>query len=189
MPDLQRLTIFPFGCGCLKTVNDACIAAQIHSIFLQGIRLEAVPPDAPLNPVATHDSLPLLDERRSAKVLYKSSASSIVHFPSGFFSLTGGYPLLPFMPSSKSRFCRCRVDTRRFYRILPVSKCQCTRSRRCVQLERMARRLGPRRLVFLARSQDSRPRIGVFSALAARTGSKYSLRNAILPSTARRKTT
>ena len=95
MPDLQRLTVFPFGCGCLKTVNDACIAAQIHSIFLQGIRLEAVPPDAPLNPVATHDSLPLLDERRSAKVLYKSSASSIVHFPSGFFSLTGAIPCRP----------------------------------------------------------------------------------------------
>jgi hypothetical protein len=37
--------------------------------------------------------------------------------------------------------------------------------------------------------QDSRPRIGVSSALAARTGSKYSLRNAILPSAARRKTT
>jgi hypothetical protein len=37
--------------------------------------------------------------------------------------------------------------------------------------------------------QDSRPRIGVASALAARTGSKYSRRNAIFPPTARRNTT
>jgi hypothetical protein len=42
---------------------------------------------------------------------------------------------------------------------------------------------------LLITHQDSRPRIGVSSALAARTGSKYSLRNAILPSAARRKTT
>jgi hypothetical protein len=37
--------------------------------------------------------------------------------------------------------------------------------------------------------QDSRPRIGVSSALAARTGSKYSRRNAILSPTARRNST
>src|SRR5438552_322807 len=40
-----------------------------------------------------------------------------------------------------------------------------------------------------ARPQDSRPRIGVFSALAARVGSKYSRRNAILPPIARRNST
>ena len=37
--------------------------------------------------------------------------------------------------------------------------------------------------------QDSRPRIGVSSALAARTGSKYSRRDAILPPAARRNST
>ncbi len=37
--------------------------------------------------------------------------------------------------------------------------------------------------------QGSRPRIGVSSALAARTGSKYSRRNAILPPAARRNST
>ena len=49
--------------------------------------------------------------------------------------------------------------------------------------------LGRQRLGLLACAQDLRPGIGVSSALAARTGSKYSLRNAILPSVARRKTT
>ena len=37
--------------------------------------------------------------------------------------------------------------------------------------------------------QESRSRMGAFIAFAARVGSKYSRRNAILPSTARRNTT
>ena len=57
------------------------------------------------------------------------------------------------------------------------------------QMQRLVRpRLGVIRTVA-ACPQDSRPRMGVFIALAARTGSKYSRRNAILSPAARRKNT
>src|SRR5947208_1295182 len=49
--------------------------------------------------------------------------------------------------------------------------------------------LNRRKLWHVGCPQDSKPWIGVSSALAARTGSKYSRRNAILPPAARRNTT